>query len=75
MLEELLPLLNVKDPDVKTGAYWAIQGLVDHLDNDELAEKMMDQLICLKWDYSDQERCYKLTRLFVVYLELFGKST
>jgi hypothetical protein len=74
MLEGLLSLLNDQDPDVQTCVYWVIQGLVDHLDNEELAEKMMDQLICLTWDYDDQDRCYEVTRLFVVYLELFGKG-
>ena len=55
-------------------AYLAVQLLADQLDCDELAENMMDQIICLDWEYSDVKQCLHLAKCFSIYIELFGRG-
>lgn len=69
-------ILNDSDPEVQTHAYAALQLLSDKVNHDELVEHMMDQLICISWDYhNDENKCLKIAKDSSVYVEFFGKGS
>ncbi|CAO3613360.1 unnamed protein product [Mucor hiemalis] len=74
LIQNLLPLLLNSDREYQGYVYSALGLLADQLDHDELVENMMDQLICMSWEYNDEKQCLEKALLFSVYVELFGRG-
>lgn len=75
LIGALIPSLIDDDTEIQACTYKALQLLADQADHDELVESMMDQLICLSWEYNDDEaECYKIATLSSEYVELFGRG-
>lgn len=74
ILQNLLPLLSNSDKTLQGGAYSVLGLLADQLDHDELVESMMDQLICMTWEYNNERQCLENAQMFSEYVELFGRG-
>lgn len=74
LLDCLLPLLNDTNIEIQQTSFILIELLADQLDHDELVENMMDQLICISWEYNDEIQCHSLARLSSEYVQLFGRG-
>lgn len=74
LLNCLFPLLNNSDKEIQQASFILLELLSDQLDHDELVENMMDQIICVSWEYNDEIQCYNLAKLSSEYVELFGRG-
>ncbi|CAO3704118.1 unnamed protein product [Rhizopus stolonifer] len=69
----MLPLLL--RVDTRAAAYDVIVTLEARLDPDQLLGELINKIVCFEWDNNEDETKYmETTALFVIYIELFGKS-
>lgn len=73
-MDHMFRLLNNADKEISGCAYVIIQQIADQLDADELVERMMDQLICISWDFDTPMGCINAARLSSMYMALFGQG-
>lgn len=74
LLDRLFPLLNNSDKEIVSCAYIIIEFIADQMDHDELVEHMMDQLICISWEFNNVVECFEFAKLSCIYVALFGKG-
>ncbi|KAI7882307.1 uncharacterized protein EV154DRAFT_523008 [Mucor mucedo] len=74
LMDRMFPLLNDEDKEIRGCAYVIIEKTAAQLDADDLVERMMDQLICISWDFETELECVKTARLSSMYMALFGQG-
>lgn len=74
LLDRLFPLLNDSDKEIVSCAYIIIEFITDQMDPDELVEHMMDQLICISWEFENGVECIGIAKLSSMFVSLFGKG-
>ncbi|KAG1465286.1 hypothetical protein G6F56_004919 [Rhizopus delemar] len=73
LLDDMLPLLL--KVDTRAAAYDVIVTLEVRLDPDQLLGELINKIVCFEWNSEkDETKCMETAMLFVIYIELFGKS-